>query len=105
MPVYKVEKYVRKAIESIQNQTLKEFEFLIIDDGTPDNSGKICDEYAEKDARIHVIHQENAGAPTARNTAMDIAQGKYYYFMDSDDWAEPTMLQDMYELAEKHQYN
>ena len=93
----------RKAIESIQNQTLKEFEFLIIDDGTPDNSGKICDEYAEKDARIHVIHQENAGAPTARNTAMDIAQGKYYYFMDSDDWAEPTMLQDMYELAEKHQ--
>ena len=77
MPVYKVEKYVRKAIESIQNQTLKEFEFLIIDDGTPDNSGKICDEYAEKDARIHVIHQENAGAPTARNTAMDIAQGKY----------------------------
>ncbi len=93
MPVYKVEKYVRKAIESIQNQTLKEFEFLIIDDGTPDNSGKICDEYAEKDARIHVIHQENAGAPTARNTAMDIAQGKYYYFMDSDDWLRKDALE------------
>ena len=103
MPVYKVEKYIRKAIESIQNQTLTEFEFLIVDDGTPDNSGKISDEYALKDSRIHVIHKENGGAPSARNTAMDIAKGKYYYFMDSDDWAEPTMLQDMYDLAEKHQ--
>ena len=103
MPVYKVEKYIRKAIESIQNQTLTEFEFLIVDDGTPDNSGKISDEYAMKDSRIHVIHKENGGAPSARNTAMDIAKGKYYYFMDSDDWAEPTMLQDMYDLAEQHQ--
>ncbi len=102
MPVYKVEQYVGKAIESIQNQTLREFEFLIVDDGTPDNSGKICDGYAEKDPRIRVIHKENGGAPSARNAAMEIAKGKYFYFMDSDDWAEPTMLQDMYELAEKH---
>lgn len=103
MPVYKVEDYVGKAIESILNQTLSEFEFLIVDDGTPDNSGVICDEYAQKDSRIHVIHKENGGAPSARNMAMDIAKGKYMYFMDSDDWAEPTMLQDMYELAEKNQ--
>ena len=76
MPVYKVEDYVAKAIESIQAQTLEEFEFLIVDDGTPDNSGVICDQYAEKDARIKVIHKENGGAPSARNTAIDIAKGK-----------------------------
>lgn len=103
MPVYRVEKYVRKAIESVQAQTLKEFEFLIVDDGSPDNSGKICDEYALKDDRILVIHKENGGAPSARNAAIDIAKGKYMYFMDSDDWAEPTMLEDMYELAERNQ--
>ena len=100
MPVYKVEKYVGKAIECMQKQTLQDFEFLIVDDGSPDNSGKICDDYAAKDARLKVIHKSNGGAPSARNCAMDIAAGKYLYFMDSDDWAEPTMLQDMYELAE-----
>lgn len=102
MPVYNVEEYVGKAIESILNQTLTEWEFLIVDDGTPDRSGVICDEYAQKDKRIHVIHKENGGAPSARNVAIDLAKGKYMYFMDSDDWAEPTMLQDMYELAEKN---
>lgn len=102
MPVYKVEDYVGKAIESIQAQTLEEFEFLIVDDGSPDNSGKICDEYALKDDRIRVFHRENGGAPSARNMAMEHARGKYYFFMDSDDWAEPTMLEDMYELAEKN---
>lgn len=59
-----------------------------VDDGTPDNSGKICDEYAAKDPRIKVIHKENGGAPSARNVAIDKAVGKYMYFMDSDDWAE-----------------
>lgn len=101
MPVYKVEEYVGKAIESIQAQTLKEWEFLIVDDGTPDKSGEICDAYAEKDERIHVIHKENGGAPSARNVAMDIAKGEYFYFLDSDDWAEPTMLEDMYNLAKR----
>lgn len=99
MPVYKVEDYVAKAIESIINQTLTEWEFLIVDDGTPDKSGEICDRYAAEDDRITVIHKENGGAPSARNTAIDIAKGEYLYFMDSDDWAEPTMLEDMYELA------
>lgn len=102
MPVYKVEKYVAKAIESILSQTLREFEFLIVDDGTPDKSGEICDAYAQRDSRIKVIHKENGGAPSARNMAIDIAKGKYLYFLDSDDWTEPTMLQDMYELAENH---
>ncbi len=100
MPVYGVEKYVARAIESIQNQTFTDFEFLIVDDGTPDNSGVICDQYAAQDPRLTVIHKENGGAPSARNAAMDIATGKYYYFMDSDDWAEPTMLEDMVRLAE-----
>lgn len=103
MPVYKVEEYVGKAIESIQEQTLKEWEFLIVDDGTPDRSGEICDEYAANDERIHVIHKENGGAPSARNMAIEIAKGEYMYFMDSDDWAEPTMLEDMYNLAKRDQ--
>lgn len=101
MPVYKVEEYVGKAIESIQAQTLKEWEFLIVDDGTPDRSGEICDEYAATDERIQVIHKENGGAPSARNMAIEIAKGEYLYFLDSDDWAEPTMLEDMYNLAKR----
>lgn len=103
MPVYNVEDYVGRAIESILNQTLKEFEFIIVDDGATDGSGKICDQYAEKDSRIRVIHKENGGAPSARNAAIEIASGKYMYFMDSDDWAEQGMLEDMYALAEEHQ--
>ncbi len=99
MPVYKVEEYVGKSIESIQAQTFTEWELFAIDDGSPDNSGAICEEYAAKDARIKVIHQENAGAPAARNRAIDLAEGEYLYFMDSDDWAEPTMLEDMYKIA------
>lgn len=101
MPVYKVEEYVGKAIESIQAQTLTDWEFLIVDDGTPDRSGEICDEYAAKDGRIHVIHKENGGAPSARNMAIELAKGEYFYFLDSDDWAEPTMLEDMYNLAKR----
>lgn len=103
MPVYKVENYVGRAIESIQAQTMGDFEFLIVDDGTPDRSGEICDEYAAKDSRLKVIHKENGGAPSARNMAMDIARGKYMYFLDSDDWAEPTMLEDMVKLAEDNE--
>lgn len=102
MPVYKVEEYVGKTIESVLNQTLKEIEFFAIDDGTPDNSGKICDEYAKKDPRLIVIHKENGGAPEARNVAIDKAKGKYLYFIDSDDWIEKDYLEKMYELAEKN---
>lgn len=102
MPVYCVPKFLGKAIESIQAQTLKEFEFLIVDDGSPDNCGEICDEYAKNDSRLKVIHKENGGAPSARNVAIDIAKGEYMYFMDSDDWAEPTMLEDMYNLAKQN---
>ncbi len=102
MPVYGVEAFVGKAIASIQAQTLTEWEMFAVDDGSKDRSGEICEEYARKDPRIKVIHKENGGAPSARNIAIPQAQGKYMYFMDSDDWAEPTMLEDMYCLAEKH---
>ena len=75
MPVYRVEDYVGRAIESMQKQTLQEFEFLIVDDGSPDRSGEICDAYAREDERIRVFHRENQGAPAARNTAMEMARG------------------------------
>lgn len=102
MPVYGVEEYVGGAIESIQKQTFTDWEMFAVDDGTPDKSGEICDQYAKDDPRIHVIHKENGGAPSARNVAIDIAQGKYFYFMDSDDYAEPTMLEDMVKAAEEN---
>ncbi len=102
MPVYKVEAYVGRAIESVLAQTLGDFEFLIVDDGSPDRSGEICDEYAARDARISVIHRANGGAPSARNEAMDKARGEYLYFLDADDWAEPNMLEEMYALGSAH---
>ena len=102
MPVYNVKDYVSKAIVSIQRQTFSNWEFLIVDDGSLDNSGKICDDYAKKDPRIHVIHKKNGGAPSARNFALNFATGKYLYFIDADDWVEPVMLQNMYQLAEKN---
>lgn len=101
MPVYGVEKFVAKAIESIQAQTFTEWELFAVDDGSRDSSGIICDRYAAEDPRIKVIHKENGGAPSARNAAIPEAKGKYLYFMDSDDWCEPTMLSDMYALAEE----
>lgn len=101
MPVYNVEKFVSKTIESVLNQSLKEIEFFAVDDGSPDNSGKICDDYTKKDNRLIVIHKKNGGAPEARNVAIEMAKGKYLYFIDSDDWIEPDYLENMYNLAEK----
>lgn len=100
MPVYGVEDYVGGAIESIQAQTLTDWELFCVDDGSKDRSGEVCDSYAAKDPRIHVIHKENGGAPSARNVAIDKAEGKYLYFCDADDWAEKTMLEDMAQIAE-----
>ena len=102
MPVYNVEKFIGKCIESLQAQTLTEWELIAVDDGSPDNSGAICDEYAKNDSRITVIHKENGGAPSARNTAIPQAKGEYLYFVDSDDWAEPTMFEDMYKMAKEN---
>ena len=100
-PVYKVENYLRKCVDSILGQTFKDFELIIVDDGSPDNCGTIADEYSRKDSRVRVIHKENGGAPSARNAGMEIAEGEYFYFPDSDDWLELTYLQELYDLDEK----
>ena len=91
--IYKVEQWLPRCIESILAQTHKNIELILVDDGSPDNCGKLCDEYAKKDARIRVIHKENGGQSTARNAALDIAQGDYIGFIDGDDWIEPTMYE------------
>lgn len=86
VPVYKAERYLPRCINSILNQSYKNFELILVDDGSPDNSGKICDDYALKDNRIKVIHKENGGVSSARNAGIDVATGEYINFIDSDDW-------------------
>lgn len=102
IPAYNVEKYLPRALESLLGQTFTCFEIIVVDDGSSDGTARICDEYAARDSRVKVIHQQNAGAPAARNAAIDIAAGKYLFFMDGDDWAEPVMLEEMYALAQKY---
>lgn len=101
VPVYNVENYIRKCLDSIISQTLKDIEIILVDDGSEDNSGKICDEYAEKDSRIIVIHQKNNGLSNARNTGLNIASGEYIGFVDSDDYIKSEMYSEMYQTAEK----
>ena len=91
VPVYKVEAYLPKCIESILSQTFTDFELILIDDGSPDRCGAICDEYAAKDSRIVVIHQKNQGVSAARNTGLNIARGSYIGFVDSDDSIDAEM--------------
>lgn len=92
VPVYKVEQYLPRCIDSILAQTFTDFELLLIDDGSPDNSGKICDEYAKKDERIRVFHKENGGVSSARNLGLDKARGEWIAFVDSDDILFPDSL-------------
>ena len=104
-PVYKVENYLRKCIDSILNQSFDDFELIIVDDGSPDNCGAIADDYKDKDSRVKVIHKENGGAPSARNEGIKIAKGKYLYFPDSDDWIEENYLEELYKLAVSNDAN
>lgn len=94
VPVYNVEKYLHKCVDSILAQTFADFELILVDDGSPDGSGCICDEYVEKDNRVKVIHKKNGGLSDARNAGLDIAQGNYIGFVDSDDY----VANDMYEV-------
>ena len=104
VPVYKVpEQYLRKCIESTMTQTLKNIEILLVDDGSPDQCGKICDEDAEKDKRIRVLHKKNGGLSSARNYGCKAAQGKWIMFVDGDDWIEPDMCQTMYSAGDEKQ--
>ena len=97
VPVYKTEQYLKKCVDSILNQTYTDFELILVDDGTPDNGGKICDAYQEADSRVIVIHKPNGGLSDARNAGIQIAKGEYITFADSDDWAEPELLEVLYE--------
>lgn len=93
VPVYKAEEYIGRCIDSILQQTYQEWELLLIDDGSPDNAGIICDKYATKDKRILVSHQDNSGVSVARNRGLDIMSGSYVLFLDSDDWLDIYCLE------------
>lgn len=100
VPVYNVpEKALRDCLESTIGQTLKEIEIIVVDDGSTDKSGHICDEYAEKDSRLRVIHKQNGGLSAARNTGYEAARGEWITFLDSDDWIEPTTCEETYKLG------
>lgn len=101
VPVYKAEKYLHRCVDSILAQTFTDFEVLLIDDGSPDRSGEICDEYAEKDSRVRVFHKENGGVSSARQCGIDNAQGEYTIHADPDDWVEPNMLEELYAKAQE----
>lgn len=96
VPIYKVEQYLNQCIDSIIAQTYINLEIILVNDGSPDNCKKICDEYAEKDTRIKVIHKKNGGMSDARNTGIEYAKGDYLTFIDSDDWVEPDMIELLY---------
>jgi len=98
VPVYKVEDYLEKCIKSILAQSLTNLELILIDDGSPDKCGEICDSYADKDSRINVVHKRNEGLSAARNTGLDIAKGKYIGFIDSDDWIDSNMYETLLAL-------
>ena len=102
MPVYNGAEYIKKAVESVLQQRGVEWELLIVDDGSTDSTPQVCDELAKQDIRIKVIHKENAGPGIARNAAIDIAEGKYIFFLDSDDWLVNSSLEYLFELAEKN---
>ena len=101
IPVYNVEKYIKPCIESIINQTYKNLEIILVDDGSTDSSGLICDEYSERDNRIKVIHQKNRGLSGARNSGIEIAKGEFLSFVDSDDFLDLRFFKEMMQKAEK----
>ena len=101
VPVYNVEPYLRKCLDSIINQTYRDLEILVVDDGSTDGSGKICDEYVKQDERIQVFHTENKGLSPARNLGLDKATGDWIGFVDSDDWIEPDMYESLLKRAEE----
>lgn len=103
IPVYKVESYLRECLDSIISQTYNNLEIILIDDGSPDNCGAICDEYAETDSRIIVIHKENAGVGAARNDGLEMVTGDWITFVDSDDWIESDYCENLIQYVSKNQ--
>ncbi|WGG45866.1 glycosyltransferase family 2 protein [Rossellomorea sp. DA94] len=103
VPIYKVEKYIHRCIKSILHQTYPYLEIILVNDGSPDRCGEIAEEYKHKDSRIIVVHKENGGLSDARNEGMKEARGEYTVFVDSDDYLEPTMIEDMLHCRHEHQ--
>lgn len=101
VPIYKVEPYLRRCLDSIVNQTYTNLEIILVDDGSPDDCPQICDEYVAKDERIVVIHKENGGLSDARNAGLDICKGEYISFVDSDDWVDEKYVEVLLDLAVK----
>ena len=101
VPIFNVERFLSRCIESLINQTYKNLEIILIDDGSPDECGIICDDYAKRDERIIVVHQQNAGVSTARNEGLKVACGDYIGFCDPDDWVEPEMYEEMISAIEE----
>lgn len=101
VPVYKVEPYLKRCVDSLTNQTLRDIEIILVDDGSPDNCPQMCDEFAKQDSRIKVIHKINGGQGSARNAGIRVAAGDYIGFVDSDDSAEPDMYEKLYDCAVK----
>ncbi len=102
IPVYNVQDYLEQCVDSVLNQDYRELELVLVDDGSKDNSGNLCDNYAEKDGRVVSVHQENSGASSARNNGLDKASGQYTIFLDSDDyWADPTALSQINAIIEE----
>ncbi len=102
VPIYKVEKYLDDCVQSLINQTYKNIEIILVDDGSPDNCGQMCDEYAAQDRRIKVIHKDNGGLSDARNVAIDVAQGEWITFVDSDDYVTEDYTETLYNLVAKY---
>lgn len=102
IPIYNVERFLDRTINAVISQTYENLEIILVDDGSTDKSGQICDDYAKKDNRIIVIHKENGGSSSARNAGIDRASGDYIGFLDSDDWAEPDMYENLYNALKTH---
>lgn len=102
VPVYKVEKYLDRCVKSVLRQTFQDFEIILVDDGSPDACGAMCDAWAERDTRIRVVHKENGGMSSARNAGLALAKGEYISFIDSDDWVEPDMFSYLYNLLQTY---
>lgn len=102
VPIYNTDPFLTQCLESLVNQTLQEIELILVDDGSTDRCGEIVESFAKRDPRIRVIRQENKGVSAARNAGLEVATGEYIGFMDSDDWADPSMFQFLYEKAKEH---
>lgn len=102
VPVYKAEPYLERCVNSIRNQTYTNLEIILVDDGSPDRCGEMCDAFLQKDSRIRVFHKENGGQSSARNLGLDHMHGEYVAFVDSDDWIEPDMYEHLFALIKEH---